>query len=423
VSFNGTTGFPTNEATSDDLAAVLKDSKDRRAIATYIRTLRIGLEQAAQVVKNRNTSNIVSPASLCCQSFLQEETNTKLIASPIPREDHEKAAGLRISQGELFQLISPTKDMFSRNRYRSVQWFVDSKGQDILTTNCLVKVSCASVHSSYIKSEICYYALDDLHVACMKNSKLKNELAKVLLGFKYSGMSNFLMTIMKDLQSGGEHFMFLNHQKLRKQGRLPQLWSAFCVLVQSLLLPMADENVIHLDIRSDAENTYNILVDENPRGAGPVGAVELRLIDFESVMNCRYRPGSMQNHAVYLNDLDYCIRNARDSWKSAHRYVLWQVLWIAYTWHPPSPSVSLETLRTEMNAHTFLISLFNDKYYLDFKNWLGIETVEALKLSTAAKTISREIIEETVAALKIVFYRESSFPKAEHPGLPEPRSK
>jgi hypothetical protein len=85
--------------------------------------------------------------------------------------------------------------------------------------------------------------------------------------------------------------------------------------------------------------------------------------------------------------------------------------------------VSLETLRTEMNAHTFLISMFDDKYYLDFKNWLGIETVEALKLSTMAKKISAENIEETLAALKIVFYRKSNFPEAEYPGLPEPQSK
>jgi ornithine cyclodeaminase/alanine dehydrogenase-like protein (mu-crystallin family) len=60
-----------------------------------------------------------------------------------------------------------------------------------------------------------------------------------------------------------------------------------------------------------------------------------------------------------------------DKWKSAYQYLLWQVLWIAYTWYPPTSFASPETMPKDPNAHNFVFLLFVDKYYVDFKNWKG----------------------------------------------------
>jgi hypothetical protein len=400
VCFDGTTGPGTNETCSEDVAASLMDSRDERAIAIYIRTLRIGLEHAVEVIKNRNTSDSVSPVSLCCQRLLPGKINAQLIASPIPREDHQSQSGLRISQGELFQLVSPTKKSFSK--LIGMIWFAKK-----MPKHCLVKVSCASVHSTTIHHTRCFIALHTLHVACMRNKTLKNEISKVLLGFCYRATSESLVTVMEDLQAGEKNFKVLDHQKLQSQGKLPQLWSAFCVLVQSLLLPMADVNVIHWDIRSDKIHTYNILVDENPAdGCGyPTNTLALHLIDFDSLVVCGTTIGTRQDYAVYMEDLK---KFGAGKSESAHRYLLWQVLWIAYTWHPLSSLVSRKPPQQEMKASTFLCSLFDDNYYLGFKYWLGIETVEALKTSLSAETITAKIIGETLAILQNAFCDKSN---------------
>jgi hypothetical protein len=144
---------------------------------------------------------------------------------------------------------------------------------------------------------------------------------------------------MKDLQADGRNFKVLDHQKLHGQGKLPQLWSAFCGLVNSLLLPLADVNVIHLDIRSNEKHTYNILVDENPTGSGnPNDAIVLHLIDFDSLVVGTSTSGTQQDQAIFWESIKKF--GAKGTWNSAHRYLLWQVLWIAYTWLPLSPMES-----------------------------------------------------------------------------------
>jgi hypothetical protein len=417
VSFNGTTGLQlaTNDAHTESKEIPAKSTVKRvartrniraamswykRAIAIYIRTMRIGLEHAHEIMKNRTTSRDLSPISLCCQHLLPGDKNAQLIASPIPQEDHVWQSGLRVSQGELFRLVSPTKEIFSE--LSDLLWFVD-----ILPQHCLVKVSCALVHNTSVDIGDSDEALYTLYFACKSNDNLKEEISKVLLGFWHKGESKTLVTIMKDLQAGGKNFTLLDHEKLCKHGKLPQLWSAFSVLVRSLLLPMADENVIHLDIRSNEKHTYNILVDENSTHDGDhEDAIVLRLIDFESLVFRGSLSGTKQDHAIYWDNIEK--RGAGDIWNSAHRYLLWQLLWIAYTWHPPSPSVSKETLRKEMNASTFVSFLFNDKYYLDFKSWLGIETVETLKLTFLSEAITAETIEETLAMLQIAFCNKAN---------------
>jgi hypothetical protein len=208
---------------------------------------------------------------------------------------------------------------------------------------------------------------------------------------------------MKDLRVGEEKFQILEHQKYRLDGKLPQLWSAFCLLVNSLLLPMANVNVIHLDIRSTATFTYNIMV------CASNDVVELRLIDYDSLVFCDSTSGTKQEDAVYWRDLDDAVVTVKGiSKKSAHRYLLWQVLWIVFRWHtPPSASAVLGSLAEKPTASNFLISLFKENYYMDFKKWLGTKTVESIKKTLETETITATSITDTLASLAGAFNGKS----------------
>jgi hypothetical protein len=394
VHFNEATVITTDEAVNIDTIAVPINRWDERALAIYIKTMRIGLELAVEVCRSRSESNpMVPPVSLCCRQLLRTSISAQLVASPIPKANPFQDSVMKVNQGELFKLTKPTKEIFSG--FPKIHWFVGAEGDDILTNDCLVKVSCLSVHNTYINHYICERALYTLYIACEKNAELKLELSKVLLGYCHIGSSVSLISIMKDLQAGEEKFQVLNHQKFRRDGKLPQLWLAFCVLVKSLLLPMVDADVVHLDIRSTVEFTYNILVSD---------AIELRLIDFDSIVLCGSSSGCEQKDAIYWEDLKETVRTGVD-WKSAYRYLFWQVLWIAYTWHPPSPDMTQDSLPKERNAYNFVRFLFADNYFVEFKKWLG-SGVGKLK-SMADETITAETIRNALVVFESAFCGKS----------------
>jgi len=252
----------------------------------------------------------------------------------------------------------------------------------------------------------------------MNNSELKLELSKVLLGYCYMVECVSLISIMRDLQAGGKNFQMLEHRKLQEQGRLPQLWMAFSDLVKSLLLPMADEDVIHLDIRSSTKFTYNILVDANSKGKG-IGddnAMELRLIDFDSVVESGSTSGSFNQYSVFWDDLKDTLMKSGDIKKSAYRYLFWQVLWIAYMWHPVSGTSDAKSipqepkteapgaLPDEPNSMYFLKLLFVDEFFVDFKKkWLGVGNVNALKSALLDEMMTRATVEKALNVLGTVF--------------------
>jgi hypothetical protein len=348
VAFDGTAGFSLHSA---NVLEKLQDSRDKRAIAIYIKTMRIGLENAMEVIKMCNMSDpLVFPVSLGCFPLLPEGSNAQLVASPIRREPQFFATSLRIHQGELFRVSKPT--YASLSGFKELNWFIDSD----CFSECLIKISCLTVHNTYIKHFDCEKALNKLFVACQENSDLKKSIAKVLLGFCYVTKSKTLVCIMKDLQK--ENFEILEHDKAHVQRSLPELWSAFCVLVQSVLLPMAKKDIIHHDIRSSKECTCNILIcNEN-------GKIELRLIDFESLIlyDSALDDDDLVKHndAVHVTDLYKTVGNGVE-WNSAYRYLFWQVLWIAYRWHiPPGSVLESKENQSKLIARDFVLFFLSD---------------------------------------------------------------
>jgi hypothetical protein len=408
ISFNGTSGLFKSEIISD------KESRDKRAIAIYIKTMRIGLENAIVVMMNRHRKEVVPLVSLCCRNLLNEVTDAQLIASPISREEHQYTSDLKVSQGELFQLSCPTKGLFSR--LVGLRWFVGSKYEEgHLTNDCIVKVSCAAVHNFYVPPGKCNDALTALYIECITNSDLKTTISKVLLGFCFHDNSMTLASIMKDLQTGDKPFTILEHQKFQIEQKLSQLWDAFCELVNSLLLPMADVNVVHLDIRSTHQFTYNILVSEMQQKYEvqenkvklQENTIELCLIDFESLALSTAAAKvdeEGQNNAICMNMLG-------TNKESAYHFLFWQILWIAYRWmSPPSSRTdgthfqqteTNDSQQTTTNTNNFVFYLFDDSCYVDFKIMLGdhYETLKDINL----KNITKEDIQKTLVELKEIF--------------------
>jgi hypothetical protein len=169
---------------------------------------------------------------------------------------------------------------------------------------------------------------------------------------------------------------------LRDDKVLPELWAAFCKLVKSLLLPMAAVNVIHADIRSTDETTYNILyriasrvaqsadaapevrLSQSVDAANARNEIELCLIDFDSLLLYDLVEDAKlksHDHAIYwkylkktlmidkvdmstegkeedvvmLEEADELqltddeknkleLSNVKDYWGSAYKYLFWQ---------------------------------------------------------------------------------------------------
>jgi hypothetical protein len=369
------------------------ESRDKRAIAIYIKTMRFGLEKALEALKNRAEGE--PPVSLCCRKLLSGVMDTQLIASPIPCEEYLLESGLRISQGELFELRNPTKNVFSGPaRFR---WFSAIKlvkdPLEPLTSDGLVKVSCASVHDFFVPPRVCSVALTDLY--CEGTPELKKKIAELLLGYCYNDNSESLISIMVDLRKGGKNFKILEHKELCVPRKLCRLWTAFCDLVNSLLLPMADVNVVHLDIRSNSKFTYNILVYENGNDK-----IELRLIDFDSVVlsiEASSIGEESQGDVIWSKGL-VTKHGVRDL--PAHLYLFWQVLWIAYRWHTPSKQ------QEKVKANDFVSFLFVDGKFVDFKAWLGDADTVSLKAMNHIN-ITSENIKEALRILKEIFGKKT----------------
>jgi hypothetical protein len=243
VSYNGTVAVTykydkANAVDSSD-ASMCTNSCDEFAMAIYIsRQCEWGWSMLTQLSLNRKEHNTLSsPVSLCCRNLLISNVAGQLVASSIRNASPFRDSALKVHQGEFLSLVSLTKDDFSIHLH--MEWFDDTKGDEILTQKCLVKVSCASVHDTYVHRDKCDSAFRKLHESCSyrRNAVLKHELAKVLLGYSLNGLC--FMMVLKDLRC--ENFVTLDHQKFRRDGQLPQLWTAFGILVQSLLLPMANE--------------------------------------------------------------------------------------------------------------------------------------------------------------------------------------
>jgi hypothetical protein len=277
-----------------------------------------------------------------------------LIASPIPGAEI-LANGWSIHQGELFSC-----DSVSFSGGSALLFSGASQAR-----NVLIKVSSAAVHNALVPIETCFGVLQRLCFG--RDADIKGEIGKVLIAAAADGRGT-LVTVMLDLSqslypesqpssaSARAGFKVLNHREILDSGKVCALWDAFQKLVEKVLLPMANCGVIHMDIRPGWEKTYNVLHRETDVG------MELRLIDFESL--------TVPNLESVRNDPAICCRDIQGR-PSAHSYLWWQILWMAFVWQHRGPPGE-----EPPNSSAFVLYLFDERYRGDsyrkeFENFVG----------------------------------------------------
>jgi hypothetical protein len=321
--------FPSASASQGDKTDIYK-----HAIAVYLRTLGFGMQHGQRTLEGNDAR---PPISLCCRKLKlgDKEFTTaeaQLIASPIPKSV-PIGAGFKISQGELFKLTST-------DSYSLLQLFGAENNLNELTSivvgfapeNCiivadriLIKVSCVSVHSVLIPLAQFEIALQTL--LRRADETLKSKIAEVLLAVVLG--DNTLVTVMRNLSSNTTEngaYSILSPSKIYREDnrKLKQLWIGLTKLVVDILLPLAELNIIHSDIRPGWDTTYNILCREVEGSE-----IELQLIDYESLHMEKYGVTNSQT----ISSARQTANSKGKTKMNAKEYLLWLILWTAYNWH------------------------------------------------------------------------------------------
>jgi hypothetical protein len=352
-----------------------------KALAVFIKTLRIGLTKAKVVKENKKLRT--GAVSLCCSP---PRGDLQLVASPIPlvkRSTH----GLKIAQGELYQFLSATVSVEDWIRNIEKETCIVLDGSPVDGASCIVKVSCNTVHDSLVSSTDNWRALE--RIESKATPQLKAELSKIVLACAFASRK-CMVTVMKMLSCW--------HNESQRNSCVlsfpspfdtPLLcWEAFSKLVKCVLLPLANIGIVHTDIRFDPrkESVCNIVVD-----AGLPS--ELRMIDFESLVILNdVKKYESQDYAISLGHL-------RASY-SPEAFVFWQVLWMAYVWCPNTAPDSL------VIAWDFVDLFFSDQAeFGKFTKWIEDNSKDGLRRinNTSTKQKDSRVILDTLAIFREVF--------------------
>lgn len=304
-------------------------NSDKTAAAIYVRTLRIGVERAIEVLRNASSP----PVSLIFQRSEVGNTELSLCASPIPYANSFAFLPWTVNQGEMFTCIGQDLSWLSQLPDFISYCPSNSNVSDLV----VVKISCAAVHDCYIPRWACALALKAIMVA--------NVTTNVLLAFRYINECDTMIIVMRNLSA--ESFGTFKHSKILQD---PLLWSAFGALVLSTLLPMAKLGVVHADIRPSRRETHNILCAQrgghgDATTSSDVSPFELRLIDYDSLVLFGSYPKNGNKPAMHKKYLPSSV-NA-----TACTYLFWQILWLVFMWMADA-TVSDEALDPERFVKT-----------------------------------------------------------------------
>jgi hypothetical protein len=280
-----------------------------RAISIYLKTLFCGLDVAKRWM---DSPKPVPPCTTSGKKVMigpEELKNLTLRASATfgkfrtDYQDHE--AKWKVNQGEILtgkvnihqienQLPRKKKDDF-------VAFKVDNVELDVV-----VKVSSLAVHGYLVHPDRSIAALKAIQAARVDLSEVLYAAYRTPTG---------LITIMADLSLQGYNLL----KPMDGELLLSKLWKAFQDMVTTVLLPMADFEFIHPDIRPGYDVTANILckIDRNSEQA------TMRLIDYESLIKTSLWRPPMSSDFKYIG--------WDDGW-TAETFVWWQCITTAFAW-------------------------------------------------------------------------------------------
>jgi hypothetical protein len=128
---------------------------------------------------------------------------------------------------------------------------------------------------------------------------------------------------MPDLHRKGYQQLKPSEQLKSSQEEYRKAWNAFKKLVTTVLLPLAEEEVVHVDLRPGWDYTANVLYREKKP--------KMRLVDLDSlVLFDEWRDISSRVTSGKVITAELQISSYRP--RTALEFVLWQAICIAHTW-------------------------------------------------------------------------------------------
>jgi hypothetical protein len=186
-----------------------------------------------------------------------------------------------------------------------------------------------------------------------------------------------LVQLMTDLRADG--FQPLRPQDLREPGRLRLMWNAFVAIVETTLIPLAEEEIIHMDIRPGYDHTANLLYQEKD------GVGTIRMIDLESLISfSAWLRLNVSNKRYIPNKIDKGVAKVA----SALEFVLRLVVCTAEVW-------SKHTNSSDVNTSDIIAASYKQK----------------MAAELTAAPCDREFIVKQLAELS----KQESFPEKPHP--------
>lgn len=277
-----------------------------QALSAYLDTLLFGLRVATSVFLDRvgDVQRGPNPMSGMALMIGRQPLDWPVLANPISKQTKNDACNryMKVSQAELFAGKLNVHETFVASNLRKPRYMVfDSSNMKVPV---LVKVSSKAVHDMLIFPEFAFAAIAFAQSALVLGSPLLGVIQ----------MDAGLITIMADLSKEGYEIL---KPKQRYSNKLVSLWKGFKELAINVLLPMAEFDVIHADIRPGYDFTANILFKENVDGT-----VHMQLIDYESLV-------VLSSWAAPPNNRGYLSGNRAGNGAT---FVFWQCVSVAYAW-------------------------------------------------------------------------------------------
>jgi hypothetical protein len=320
--------------------------------------------------------------TLCCS---HPRSNLQLKASPIPTGQDKVAGELTITQGELYTYGWLDKDISLGNWAKEVpcrRFLLFGEPQSRMS-DCLVKISCATVHNSLVVPELNWYALDRLFSFDSAEMRTLRKRIGVALLACIMISEGCLMVVMKNLEPPP-----LNDDRFRFTGFSSphDCWNAFCELVKEVLLPMANGGIVHVDVRFHplTRDIRNVVSYDTG-----LGSRKLMVIDFESLLcyKINAKKSTEQTYAISPKQI-------AEAKGSIHAFLFWQVLWVAYGWWSKMTDVDL------VISSDFFVDFFSPDGppLASFGAMLSVEDMKNLQIwwdkgrsNTGSRSMSDEI--------------------------------
>jgi hypothetical protein len=257
-------------------------SPGREALAVYSNVMMSGRRAAQDWLMSH--AALRPPVSMCGRTlrFGSEELHgMRLELSPVtkgddqvdvPDDDSTPAVNtsLKISQGELFAGEVDMARLRNKNpESKAISWCNDAS-EGFSSSKVMVKVSSRACYNSLVGRE----GLVWNHKRMAAWSQVRRVLSPSLFGVYSTANGDGLVQLMPDLTHQG--FEPLCPNLLKLDNHWSSMWHAFKNFVDKILIPLAEADVIHPDLRPGYNCTANLLYNRKTK--------EIRMIDLDSLV-------------------------------------------------------------------------------------------------------------------------------------------